>query len=85
MPITAKMKMIIHKTKVRLPKAPTVLPMMEMRRLSVGQDFASLKTRSWRGERKRVTVRTAAGKCRSSFTYVAFNDSTYDEWNIIKI
>lgn len=47
MPITAKMKIMIHNTKVRLPRAPTVLPMMEMSKLRVGQDFASLNTRSW--------------------------------------
>lgn len=44
--MTAKMKMMIHNTKVRLPKAPTVRPMMEMSKLSVGQDLASLNTLS---------------------------------------
>ena len=46
MPMTAKMKMMMHKTKVKLPRAPTVLPMMEMSKLSVGHDFANLNTRS---------------------------------------
>ena len=44
--MTAKMKIMMHSTKVRLPRAPTVLPMMEMSKLSVGHDFANLKTRS---------------------------------------
>lgn len=47
MPITAKMNIMMHKTNVRLPKAPTVLPMIEMRRLSVGHDLASLNTRNY--------------------------------------
>ena len=42
--MTAKMKIMMHNTKVRLPKAPTVLPIMEMSKLSVGQDLANLKT-----------------------------------------
>lgn len=46
MPMTAKMKMMIHKTNVKLPKAPTVLPMMEISKLSVGHDLANLKTRN---------------------------------------
>lgn len=46
MPMTAKMKMMMHKTNVKLPKAPTVFPMMEMSKLSVGQDFANLNTRN---------------------------------------
>ena len=45
--MTAKMKMMIQRTKVRLPRAPIVFPMMEMRRLRVGQDLASLNTLSW--------------------------------------
>ena len=45
-PMTAKMKMIIHSTRVRLPRAPIVFPMMDIKRFNVGQDFASLKTRN---------------------------------------
>ena len=45
--MTAKMKMMMQRTKVRLPRAPIVFPMMEMRRLRVGQDLASLNTLSW--------------------------------------
>lgn len=37
---------MMHNTKVRLPKAPIVLPIIEMSKLSVGHDFANLKTRS---------------------------------------
>ena len=44
--MTAKMKMMMQRTKVRLPRAPIVFPMMEMRRLRVGQDLASLNTLS---------------------------------------
>ena len=47
MPMTAKMKMMIQRTKVRFPRAPMVFPIMEMRRLSVGQDLANLNTLSW--------------------------------------
>ena len=46
--MTAKMKMIMHNTKVRLPSAPTVLPIMDISKLSVGHDLANLKTRSWK-------------------------------------
>lgn len=42
------MKMIIHNTNVRLPKAPIVLPMMEISRFSVGQDFANLNTLNYK-------------------------------------
>ena len=45
--MTAKMKMMIQRTKVRFPRAPMVFPIMEMRRLSVGQDLANLNTLSW--------------------------------------
>lgn len=38
------MKIMIQSTKVRLPKAPTVRPMIDISKLSVGHDFASLKT-----------------------------------------
>ena len=47
MPMTAKMKMMIQRTKVRFPRAPMVFPIMEMRRLSVGHDLANLNTLSW--------------------------------------
>lgn len=40
------MKIMMHNTKVRLPKAPIVLPIIEMSKLSVGHDFANLNTRS---------------------------------------
>lgn len=46
--MTAKMNIMIPKTKVKFPKAPTVLPMMEMSKFNVGQDFANLKTLSWK-------------------------------------
>lgn len=36
----------MHNTNVRLPKAPIVLPIIEMSKLSVGHDFANLNTRS---------------------------------------
>ena len=47
--MTAKMKMMIQRTNVRFPRAPMVFPIMEMRRLSVGQDLANLNTLSWGG------------------------------------
>lgn len=40
--------MMMHNTNVRLPSAPTVLPMMEISRFSVGHDLASLNTLSWK-------------------------------------
>lgn len=40
------MKMIMQSTNVRLPKAPMVRPIIEMSKLSVGQDLANLNTRS---------------------------------------
>lgn len=39
--------MIMHNTNVRLPKAPMVRPIIDIKRLSVGQDFANLNTRSY--------------------------------------
>ena len=53
--MTAKMKIMIQRTKVRLPRAPIVFPMMEIRRLSVGHDFASLNTRNWK--QVRIVIR----------------------------
>lgn len=47
-PITAKMKIMMHNTNVRLPRAPTVLPMIEINRFNVGHDFASLNTLNWK-------------------------------------
>lgn len=49
--MTAKMKMMMHKTNVKLPRAPTVFPIMEMSKLSVGHDFANLNTRNYRDGR----------------------------------
>lgn len=43
-PMTANMKMIMHNTKVKLPSAPTVRPMIEIRRFNVGHDLANLNT-----------------------------------------
>ena len=44
--MTANIKMMIQRTKVRLPRAPMVFPMMEIRRLRVGHDLANLNTLS---------------------------------------
>lgn len=41
------MKMIMHKTNVKLPNAPIVRPMIEINRFNVGHDFANLNTRSY--------------------------------------
>lgn len=40
------MKIIIHKTNVKFPRAPTVRPMIEMIKFSAGHDLASLNTLS---------------------------------------
>lgn len=42
------MKIMIQSTNVRLPKAPTVRPMIDISKFSVGHDFASLKTLNWK-------------------------------------
>lgn len=64
--MTAKIKMIIPKTKVKFPNAPTVFPIIEMSKLSVGQDLANLNTRSY--ERRTVYIRISgrgpADPCR---------------------
>ena len=44
MPITAKMKMMMQRTKVRLERAPTVFIMMVRMSFSDFHDFASLNT-----------------------------------------
>lgn len=46
MPTTAKMKTIMAKTSVRLPKAPTELPIILISLFRVGQDLANLNTLS---------------------------------------
>ena len=48
MPTTAKMNTMMASTNVRLPSAPTEFPMILMSVFRVGQDLASLKTRSCR-------------------------------------
>lgn len=42
------MNIMMQSTKVKFPKAPTVLPIMDIIRFSAGQDLASLNTRSWK-------------------------------------
>jgi hypothetical protein len=54
--MTAKMKMIMHNTKVKLPRAPTVRPMIDMSKLRVGHDLASLNTRNWKKIAIRITI-----------------------------
>ena len=44
MPITAKMKMMMQRTKVRLERAPTVFIMMVRMSFNDFHDFASLNT-----------------------------------------
>jgi hypothetical protein len=46
MPITAKINIIITRTNVKFPRAPIVLPIIDINRFNVGQDFANLKTRN---------------------------------------
>ena len=46
MPITANIKIMMSKTKVRLDRAPTVLAIMVRMSLRDFQDLASLNTRS---------------------------------------
>jgi len=62
MPMTAKIKMIIHSTKVKLPRAPIVLPMMEMSKFNVGQDLASLNTRNCERKPSHVTTVLASNQ-----------------------
>ena len=69
MPMTAKIKMIIHSTKVKFPRAPIVLPMMEMSKFNVGQDLASLKTRNCERKPSHVTSvsKQPTGKIKIQF------------------
>jgi hypothetical protein len=46
MPTTAKIKIIMTRTNVKFPNAPIVLPIIDIRRLSVGHDLANLNTRN---------------------------------------
>jgi hypothetical protein len=46
MPITAKINIIITRTNVKFPKAPIVLPIIDISRFNVDQDLANLKTRN---------------------------------------
>ena len=51
--MTANMKMMMQRTKVRLPRAPMVLPMMKVNRFRLGHDLASLNTRNYNGKSKK--------------------------------
>lgn len=46
--MTANMKMMMHNTKVKLPKAPIVRPIIEISKFNVGHDLANLNTLSWK-------------------------------------
>ncbi len=46
MPITAKINIIMARTNVKFPRAPIVLPIIDIRRFNVDQDLANLKTRN---------------------------------------
>lgn len=41
------MNIMMHNTNVRLPRAPTVRPMIDINKFSVGHDFANLNTRNY--------------------------------------
>ena len=62
--MTANMKMIMQRTKVRLPRAPMVLPMMEINRFRVGHDLASLNTRNYNGKSKKEALNSVYKKLR---------------------
>ncbi len=62
--MTAKMKITIPSTKVRFDKAPTVFAMIVRMSFRDFQDFANLKTRSKRNERR--TDRPLMPSARSS-------------------
>ena len=46
MPITANIKIIMTRTNVKFPKAPIVLPMIDIKRLNVGHDLPNLNIRN---------------------------------------
>ena len=46
MPITAKINIIMTRTNVKFPKAPIVLPIIDIKRFNVGHDLANLNTRN---------------------------------------
>jgi hypothetical protein len=71
--MTAKIKMMIRRTKVKLDKAPTVLAMMVRISLSDFQDLASLNTRSNRNDRNIDRPSTPSA-----------NNSTKDSTTIMK-
>lgn len=58
------MKIMIQSTNVRLPKAPTVRPMIDISKFSVGQDFASLKTLNWKKGEFRCQITVGDGEVR---------------------
>lgn len=47
------MNIMMHNTNVRFPNAPTVRPIIDINKFSVGHDFANLNTRNYRRERER--------------------------------
>ncbi len=57
MPTTAKIKIIMTRTNVKFPNAPIVLPIIDIRRLSVGHDLANLNTRNLNYKTKNVEIR----------------------------
>jgi hypothetical protein len=53
MPITANMNIIMTRTNVKFPNAPMVLPIIDIKRLSVGHDLANLNTRNLNFEKQK--------------------------------
>ena len=72
MPTTAKMKTIMARTSVRLPKAPTELPIILISVLRVGHDLASLKTLSCKNKRRKTSHFKSFGTKNEHIGYDAY-------------
>lgn len=45
---------MIQSTKVKLPKAPTVRPIIDISKFNVGHDFANLNTLNWKSHVRKI-------------------------------
>lgn len=54
--------MMMHNTNVKFPKAPTVRPIIDINKFSVGHDFANLNTRSYKSKNKNTDAGRRRGR-----------------------
>lgn len=81
MPTTAKMKTIMASTSVRLPKAPTELPIILISVLRVGHDLANLNTLIYKRKEKQIISYLSANNCDWTLTLANVRYTHQSEWS----